>query len=70
LIHGVGEEGAEESIWTQEEGGWRRLHNEELHNLYATQNIISDKIKMDEMSKACSLHRRDEKCIQDFGQKT
>jgi hypothetical protein len=22
------------------EGGWRRLHNEELHNLYATPNII------------------------------
>jgi hypothetical protein len=21
-------------------GGWRRLHNEELHNLYATPNII------------------------------
>jgi hypothetical protein len=22
-------------------GGWRRLHNEELHNLYTSQNIIS-----------------------------
>jgi hypothetical protein len=21
-------------------GGWRTLHNEELHNLYASQNII------------------------------
>jgi hypothetical protein len=21
-------------------GGWRRLHNEELHNFYASQNII------------------------------
>jgi hypothetical protein len=21
-------------------GGWRRLHNEELHNLYATPNVI------------------------------
>jgi hypothetical protein len=21
-------------------GGWTRLHNEELHNLYATHNII------------------------------
>jgi hypothetical protein len=21
-------------------GGWRRLHNEELHNLYASQNIV------------------------------
>jgi hypothetical protein len=22
------------------EGGWRRLHNEELHNLYNTPNVI------------------------------
>jgi hypothetical protein len=22
------------------EGGWRRLHNEELHNLYASSNVI------------------------------
>jgi hypothetical protein len=22
------------------EGNWRRLHNEELHNLYASQNVI------------------------------
>jgi hypothetical protein len=22
-------------------GGWRRLHNEELHNLYTSPNIIS-----------------------------
>jgi hypothetical protein len=21
-------------------GGWRRLHNEELHNLYASSNVI------------------------------
>jgi hypothetical protein len=38
-------------------GGWRRLHNEELHNLYASSNIISViKSKEDEMDRACSTH--------------
>jgi hypothetical protein len=36
---GVSEQGAEENIWTYE-GGWRRLHNEELHNLYTSPGII------------------------------
>jgi hypothetical protein len=31
-------------------GGWRRLHNEELHNLYAALNIVrGDQVKEDEM---------------------
>jgi len=35
-------------------GGWRKLYNEELHNLY------SSPIRKDEMVRACTLHRRDE----------
>jgi hypothetical protein len=34
---------AEENIWTKEDGltgGWRKLHNEELHNLYSSPSII------------------------------
>jgi hypothetical protein len=27
-------------------GGWRRLHNEELHNLYTSLNIIKGKINV------------------------
>jgi hypothetical protein len=37
------ENGAEENIWTEEgrgDRGWRKLHNEELHNLYSSPNII------------------------------
>jgi hypothetical protein len=37
----IQKQGAEENVWTQERGsGRRRLHNEELHNLYASPNII------------------------------
>jgi hypothetical protein len=34
---------SEDNIWVQEgevAGGWRRLHNEELRNLYTTTDII------------------------------
>jgi hypothetical protein len=48
-------------------GGWRRLHKEELHNLYASPNIIRV-IKSRRMEWAG--HGRDEKCIQNFGWKT
>jgi hypothetical protein len=30
-------------------GGWRRLHNEEFHNLYASENIIWVVIKARKM---------------------
>jgi hypothetical protein len=31
---------AEENIWEEMAGDWRRLHNEELHNLYASPDIV------------------------------
>jgi hypothetical protein len=37
-------------------GGWRKLYNEELHNLYSSPNIIR-KVKEDEMDIACSMYR-------------
>jgi hypothetical protein len=27
-------------------GGWRRLHNEELHNFYASPNIVKCKVSL------------------------
>jgi hypothetical protein len=52
-------------------GGWRRLHNEELHNLCPSPNIIwMINIKEDEMGRECSTDGTDEKCIQYFGWKT
>jgi hypothetical protein len=34
-------------------GGWRKLHNEELHNLYSSLNK-NDQVKEDEKGRACS----------------
>jgi hypothetical protein len=31
-------------------GGWRKLHNEELHKLYCS----NDQVKEDDMGRACS----------------
>jgi hypothetical protein len=48
-------------------GEWRRLHNEELHNLYCSPNIFSgDQIKKNEMGRECGTYGR-HSCIQDFG---
>jgi hypothetical protein len=42
-------------------GGWRKLHNEELHNLYSSPSII--RIMEDEMGRACSTNGGENKCI-------
>jgi hypothetical protein len=41
-------------------GGWRRLHGEELHNLYASTNIVRV-VKSSRMRRAG--HVGGEKCI-------
>jgi hypothetical protein len=38
-------------------GDWRKLHNEELHNMYYSPNIIRIiKFKEDEMGRTCSTY--------------
>jgi hypothetical protein len=49
-------------------GGWRRLHNEELHNLYTSKIVLG--WKEDMIGQPCRKHGRDEKCIQNFNRKT
>jgi hypothetical protein len=36
-------------------GGWRKLHNEELHNLYSSPSITTV-IKPKKMGRTCSTH--------------
>jgi hypothetical protein len=41
-------------------GGWRRIHNEELH----------DQIKVNDMVGACGTYGRQKRCIENFRWKT
>jgi hypothetical protein len=51
-------------------GGWRKLHNEELHNLYSSPSIIRMiQVKEDEMGGACSTNGGEQECTQDIGGK-
>jgi hypothetical protein len=50
-------------------GGWRKLHNEELHNLYSSPNIIRMITSRRMMDRACSTIGREVECIQDIGGK-
>jgi hypothetical protein len=50
--------------------GWRKLHNDELPNVYSFPNIIRTiSFKYNEMSGACNTHGGGEKCVQNFGWK-
>jgi hypothetical protein len=48
-------------------GEWRKLHNEELHNLYSSPDIRQ--VKANEVGGACGTHVRGEKSVQGFGGK-
>jgi hypothetical protein len=50
-------------------GGWRKLHNEQLHELNCSRYIIRvTKIKEIEMGGACITHGRDETYLKNLGQ--
>jgi hypothetical protein len=49
-------------------GEWRKLHNEELHNLYSSPDIIRQ-VKANEVGRTCGMHERGEKSVQGFGGK-
>jgi hypothetical protein len=35
---------------------WRKLHNEELHNLHSSPYNYNDEVKEDEMGRTCSTY--------------
>jgi hypothetical protein len=47
-------------------GEWRKFHNEELHNLYSSADIIRQ-VKANEVGGACSKHGKGQKSVQSFG---
>jgi len=52
-------------------GDWRKLHNEELSDLYCSPNIVRViKSKKNEMGGACSAYGGEERRIQGFGGET
>jgi hypothetical protein len=52
-------------------GDWRKLHNEDLHDLCCLQNITRlMAVEDDVMGEACGTCRREEKCAKDCGGET
>jgi hypothetical protein len=52
-------------------GEWRRLHNEELNDVYSSPNIIRViQIKKNEVDGACSTYGGEERCIHASGWET
>jgi hypothetical protein len=46
-----------EPKWDEVKGGWRKLHNEELHNLCSWPSIIGIMSRRDDMCRACDTNK-------------
>jgi len=51
-------------------GAWRRLHNEQLHDLYSTARIACDQMWQGEMEWTCGMYMAQGRCILCFGGET
>jgi hypothetical protein len=52
----------------EEVAGWRKLHIEELHNVYSSLNVnrVIESKRMRGVGGTGSVHGRDEKCLQNL----
>jgi hypothetical protein len=53
----------------EEDESWRKLHNDELHSLYSSPNIVRVMKSRDEVGWTCGTHGGGERSLQDFGWK-
>ena len=54
--------------WNEVTGERRKLHNEELNDLYCSQNIArAISLKKHEIGGTCGTHGGQDRCIQSFG---
>jgi len=52
-------------------GDWRRLHDEELNDMYySTKYFSGDQINKNEMGEVCGTNGRQDRCNQVFGGET
>jgi hypothetical protein len=47
-------------------GEWIKLHNEELHILYSSPNIIRQNKSRSEVGGTCGTYGREEECVEGF----
>jgi len=50
-------------------GEWKKLHSEEIKDVFITHQFSGDKIAKNEMGVACSSYGREKRHIQSFGVK-
>jgi hypothetical protein len=56
----------------EEDGSWRKLHNDELYSLYSSPNtvrVIKSRRVRDGVGGTCGTNGGGERCLQDFGWK-
>jgi hypothetical protein len=47
---------------------WKKLHNDELHSLYSSLNIVRVfKSRRKKVGRTCGMQRWGERCLQGFG---